>query len=87
MLAELTLGAGETKLDQGDMLVLYTDGLYETTNPDGEEFEADRIVDIMRSCRGKPSREIMARLVSGVRVYAAEAGLADDLTLMIVQRS
>ena len=69
------------------MLVLYTDGLSETTNPDGEEFEAEGIVEVLRSCRGKPSREIMARLVSGVRLYAAEAGLADDLTLMVVQRN
>ena len=87
MLAELTLGAGKTNLEQGDVLVLYTDGLSETTNPDGEEFEDTRIVEVMRSCRGKPSREIMARLVSGVRLYAAEAGLADDLTLMVVQRN
>ena len=87
MLEELTLGAGETKLEHGDMLVLYTDGLSETTNPDGEEFEAEGIVEVLRSCRGKPSREIMARLVSGVRLYAAEAGLADDLTLMVVQRN
>ena len=87
MLEELTLGAGETKLEQGDVLVLYTDGLSETTNPDGEEFEDTGIVEVMRSCRGKPSREIMARLVSGIRVFAAAAGLADDLTLMVVQRN
>ena len=87
MLAELTLGAGKTKLEQGDVLVLYTDGLSETTNPDGEEFEDAGIVKVLRSCRGKLSREIMARLVSSVRLYAAEAGLADDLTLMVVQRN
>jgi len=87
MLEELTVGAGKTKLEQGDLLVLYTDGLSETTNPAGEEFEDTGIIEVMRSCRGKASREIMARLVSGVRLYAAEAGLADDLTLMVVQRN
>ena len=77
---------GTTRLETGDLLVLYTDGLSETCSPDGEEFEDERIIELMRESRGRPSREIMARLVSGVRVFAAEAGLADDLTLMVVQR-
>jgi len=83
---ELTVSHGVTRLDKGDLLVLYTDGLSETASPDGEQFEDERIISLMRECAGKPSREIMARLVSGVRVFAADAGLSDDLTLMVVQR-
>jgi sigma-B regulation protein RsbU (phosphoserine phosphatase) len=86
LLPEINPVAGQTRLESGDLLVLYTDGLSETTSPDGEEFEEDRIVEIMRETAGKPSREIMATLLSRVRVFAAEAGLADDLTLMVVQR-
>lgn len=87
LLKDVSLSAGHTRLDSGDLLLLYTDGLSETRSPDGEEFEEERIVDIMRECAGKPSREIMATLLSRVRVFAAEAGLADDLTLMVVQRN
>lgn len=87
LLPEISLNVGSTRLDPGDVLLLYTDGLSETTSPEGEEFEDERILEIVHESAGLPSREIMARLLSGVRVFAAEAGLADDLTLMVVQRS
>ena len=87
LLPKISLSTGRTRLDPGDLLVLYTDGLSETSSPDGEEFEEERIIQIMRESAGKPSREIMATLLSRVRVFAAEAGLADDLTLMVVQRT
>lgn len=87
LLPKISLSTGRTRLDSGDRLVLYTDGLSETSSPDGEEFGEERILEIMRESAGKPSREIMATLLSRVRVFAAEAGLADDLTLMVVQRT
>jgi serine phosphatase RsbU (regulator of sigma subunit) len=65
---------------------MYTDGLSETRSPEGEEFEEERVLELLQETKGRPSREIVAKLVAGVRVFAAEAGLSDDLTLMVVQR-
>jgi sigma-B regulation protein RsbU (phosphoserine phosphatase) len=84
---ELEVSCGRTTLERGDLLVMYTDGLSETRNPEGEEFEDDRILAALRGMVGRPSREIVARLVAGVRVFAADAGLSDDLTLMVVQKA
>ncbi len=83
---ELEVSCGDTRIDKGDLLVLYTDGLSETRSPEGEEFEDDRIVAALRGMAGRPSREIVARLVAGVRVFAADAGLSDDLTLIVAQK-
>jgi sigma-B regulation protein RsbU (phosphoserine phosphatase) len=87
MLLDLVLKGGSTRLESGDVLLMYTDGLSETGSPDGEEFGEDRILSLLRENRSRPSREIVAKLVAGVRVFAAEAGLSDDLTLMVVQRT
>jgi sigma-B regulation protein RsbU (phosphoserine phosphatase) len=87
MLLDVSLKGGRTRLDPGDVLVLYTDGLSETASPGGEEFGDERILALARENRGRRSREIVAKLVAGVRVFAAEAGLSDDLTLMVVQRT
>jgi serine phosphatase RsbU (regulator of sigma subunit) len=84
---DLDVDSGRTKLEKGDLLVMYTDGLSETRNPEGDEFEDDRILAALRGMVGRPSREIVARLVAGVRVFAADAGLSDDLTLMVVQKA
>jgi serine phosphatase RsbU (regulator of sigma subunit) len=83
---ELHVTSGRTTIERGDLLVMYTDGLSETRSPEGEEFEDERILEAMRGMIGRPSQEIVARLVAGVRVFAADAGLSDDLTLMVAQR-
>jgi serine phosphatase RsbU (regulator of sigma subunit) len=83
---ELEVSCGRTILEKGDLLVLYTDGLSETRNPEGEEFDDERILAALRGMAGRPSREIVARLVAGVRVFAADAGLSDDLTLIVAQK-
>ena len=87
LLADRSWTVGRVLVEKGDLLVFYTDGLSETANPEGEEFDDERILELLREVRSKPSREIMARLLTGVRAFAAEAGLADDLTLMVVQRT
>jgi GAF domain-containing protein len=83
---ELTVASGRTTIETGDLLVMYTDGLSETRSPEGEEFQEERILAALRGMAGRSSREIVARLVAGVRVFAAEAGLSDDLTLIVAQR-
>jgi len=83
---DLQVSTGRTTIERGDLLVMYTDGLSETRSPEGEEFEDERILGAMRGMMGRPSQEIVARLVAGVRVFAADAGLSDDLTLVVAQR-
>jgi len=83
---ELEVTGGRTKIEKGDLLVMYTDGLSETRSPEGEEFDDERILESLRGMIGRPSQEIVARLVAGVRVFAADAGLSDDLTLVVAQR-
>jgi sigma-B regulation protein RsbU (phosphoserine phosphatase) len=83
---ELTVTSGRTTIETGDLLVMYTDGLSETRSPEGEEFQEERILAALRGMAGRSSREIVARLVAGVRVFAADAGLSDDLTLIVAQK-
>ena len=68
-------------------MVTYADGLSETRNPEVGKFEDERILETMRQSHSRTPRNLVARLVSGVHVFAADAGLADDLTLMVVQRN
>ncbi len=86
LLPEVSLEVGRTSFAPGDMLVAYTDGLSETRNPEGEEFEEQRIIEIARAVEAASAKEVVARLVSEVRIFAADAGLGDDLTLMVVKR-
>ncbi len=84
---KLEVNEARTTVEKGDLLVMYTDGLSETRSPEGEEFEDERILSALRGMTGRPSREIVARLVAGVRVFAGSAGLSDDLTLIVAQKA
>jgi sigma-B regulation protein RsbU (phosphoserine phosphatase) len=86
LLPEVPLEVGRTSFEPGDMLVAYTDGLSETTSPGGEEFQEERIIEAAREAESRPAREVVAKLVAAARIYAAGAGLGDDLTLIVVKR-
>jgi serine phosphatase RsbU (regulator of sigma subunit) len=83
---EIAVTVGRATVDAGESLVLYTDGLSEARNPAGEEFEEKGIVSAVREVVSLPAREIVGKLVSGIRLFAAEAGLIDDLTLVVLRR-
>lgn len=86
LLPDVPLEVGRISFELGDMLVAYTDGLSETASPEGEEYEEARIIDATKEVSDRSAQEVAAKLVSSARIFAAEAGLADDLTLMVVRR-
>lgn len=84
------VSAAPVRLDSGDVLVLYTDGIKEArpgaagADPD-EEFGTARMVEIVQAHRGETSREIIQALCDAARGYSAPARLEDDLTLLVVK--
>ena len=74
------------QLKPGDVLVLYSDGVTEATNPLGEEFEEDRLAEIVRLNRQRPPDEIVEAITRAVSDFSAGAAVADDLTLVVAKR-
>lgn len=69
----------------GDLLLLYTDGVSEAENVDGEQFGRDRIEESLRERMTRSAQDIVDGLVEDVREFAGEQGQTDDLTLMVVR--
>ena len=67
----------------GDRLVLFTDGITEARNPDGEEYEDARLLEALRRHRHLPAGELQQRLFEDVLAFARE-GLQDDATLIVL---
>ncbi len=74
------------RVEAGDMVVLYSDGVSEATNPQDEEFGEERLADILRSHRAEPARAIIEKVNEVVAVWGAGAPAADDVTLVVVRR-
>ncbi len=71
----------------GDAFVLYTDGVTETPNADGEEFGCERAAESLSELGGAGAREIADGLVKAVDRFKgnSDAVYPDDLTLLIVK--
>jgi DNA-binding LacI/PurR family transcriptional regulator/serine phosphatase RsbU (regulator of sigma subunit) len=72
------------ELRQGDVLVLYTDGLIEARSATNEEFGLERVEQIVCASAGAPVSVIYDNLLAAVHAWTPVQ--QDDVTLLIVRR-
>ena len=77
---------GEERLERGDRLLLYTDGVPEARDEKGEFFGTDRLVDLVsrEAAAGRPAAETMRRLNLAILSHQ-EGMLQDDATTVMVE--
>lgn len=77
---------GRTQLQPGDVMVIYSDGVSEAGNPQGEEFGVKRLSDtVMRNIESSAAG-IRDRIESALTKFSEGTAAADDITLVIVKR-
>ncbi len=77
---------GTIKLDPGDALVLYTDGVNEAMNPDHQMFTTSAIGDTLRTIsNGNPADRICETIIGKVDEFVHGAPQSDDITLVVIR--
>ncbi len=84
MFAEAQYETGRTKMNPGDFLVLYTDGVSEAMNPAGEFYGEDRLCELLAGYEGKSAEDLATVVQESVRAFMNGADQSDDITLMVV---
>ena len=74
------------RLAPGDALVLYTDGLSESRNADGEEYGRERLSAVLERANGATSAELVEACLADLASFTAGEAAGDDLTVMAVRR-
>ncbi|MGA9573779.1 MAG: GAF domain-containing SpoIIE family protein phosphatase [Lysobacterales bacterium] len=74
------------KLEPGDILGLISDGIYEYTNLDREEFGEERVANVIRANMHLSMAGLSAKLIKAVMDFGGDAPQADDITLVMVRR-
>jgi sigma-B regulation protein RsbU (phosphoserine phosphatase) len=69
----------------GDVLVLYSDGLTEATNPAGEEYGESRLRDLLATADPGSPFDIRDAILASASAFAGAAPLRDDLTLVVAR--
>lgn len=76
----------EIPLRPGALMALYTDGIPESENPDGEEFGLERVEDVLRRQRSAKPRVILQNIRMAVRRHRERrGGHIDDVTLVVAR--
>ena len=73
-------------LDPGDALVLFTDGVTEAENLDGDDLGSQKLVQRLVKLHGTTANEITSVIESEVLAHIGDATVADDVTLVVVGR-
>ena len=69
-------------LEAGDTFVLFSDGVSEAMNTEEAFYGEDRLLAALASCAGVPPKDIVSRVLTDVRAFAAGAKQSDDITLL-----
>jgi sigma-B regulation protein RsbU (phosphoserine phosphatase) len=75
------------RLEPGDALVLFTDGVTEAENLDGEDLGSTGFARELQALHGASADDIAAAIEETVLAHLGEAPVADDVTLVAVSRN
>ena len=73
---------GHPQLNPGDKLFVYTDGIVEYENPDGEFYGTDRFYEALKSIQGESVTDIVGNSVKSLMDFGNNAKPQDDITLL-----
>jgi serine phosphatase RsbU (regulator of sigma subunit) len=74
----------EVQLAAGDILILYTDGVTEAENAEGEQFSESRLIETMLAQRHLPVPSLLETIVATVQKFS-DGEQADDITLVLAR--
>jgi phosphoserine phosphatase RsbU/P len=72
-------------LAAGDIFVLCSDGISEAFNEAGQEFGAERVLDVVERSHALTSKEIVSAIFAAVHQFCGDAEQSDDRTVVVVK--
>ena len=85
MFDEAEFASASADLQDGDFLVIYTDGVSEAANIHSELFEESRLRTVLEHFKGQTVEEIAEAIREGVKAFTAGAPQSDDVTILAIQ--
>ncbi len=82
---DATYAAGTALFEEGDVLVLYTDGITEAENAAEGLYGEDRLREAIAANRAGPAARIADTILESVHEFTGSAPQSDDITLVVVR--
>ena len=85
VMPNIELEEREISLREGDLVVLYTDGVTEAINDKEEQFGQQRLIQLIEEGSNLPAQELITRIQQGVAAFSAGQPQFDDITIMVLK--
>jgi serine/threonine protein phosphatase PrpC len=76
----------KVSLNQGDVVILYTDGITEAFNPEREEYGIDRLCEVVKQHWQQTANEIKQAVIDDVKQYISTQKVFDDIALLVLKQ-
>ncbi|HTR48387.1 MAG TPA: SpoIIE family protein phosphatase [Verrucomicrobiae bacterium] len=85
MFGDVDYLSASATLEEGDFMVIYSDGVSEAANPHSELFEEERLRKLLQEFKGENVEQLAEAIRDGVRAFTAGAPQSDDITMLTIQ--
>ena len=85
LFSSATYADAETRLERGDVLIIYSDGVTEALNMAGDEFSDERLAAEAITHRNAPLDDLLQSIITAVQSFAGGAQQSDDVTVLVAR--
>ncbi len=75
------------EIDNGDILLIYSDGVTEAMNVEKKEFGLEKVKDLIRNNMSEGAEIIKGKILDEIKLHTSGAEQSDDITLIILKRN
>jgi len=82
---EISYVSAQTRLDPGDLLFIFTDGVTEAINDGDTEYGETRLLSVVQNVRLESASETLTRVMTDVNAFVGNARQRDDITCLVLR--
>ncbi|NPA25064.1 MAG: SpoIIE family protein phosphatase [Deltaproteobacteria bacterium] len=85
VMEDFSFAGNRTKLEPGETLFIFTDGVTEAMNRAGELYDEERLEALLPQLSGLPPAEIAAAVIDDLGKFTDGADQTDDITMLVIR--
>jgi len=85
MMPNVPYEQGKVQLETGDWIVMFTDGVTEAQDEDGEDFDDERLMEVLRTNETVTAEIMKENILAAVKKYTGDVPQSDDITLLVLK--
>jgi HAMP domain-containing protein len=86
MLPQFVYDEAAAVLDRGALLAIFTDGVTEAQDPEGEFYGPERLAEVLQQLRARSCADILHGLTEEIAAFAGDGPQSDDITVILARR-